>query len=102
MWGALDLLLTILVRDSSFASLDVLLSWKGDHHLANAREPYAWRSAIEEIKNSDLRKKCESVDQDRLVVITDRPLMLKIAGEVTNALFHSYNTGHRLSFNESK
>ena len=98
MWQALERLIEILVESSGFVSTSVLTEWKKPHHIALAKEPYAWRSALEEIKNSDLTEKCASVDRDSITLMTDKPTMLKIAGEVTNSLLHSYTNKHALTF----
>jgi len=99
-WNSVDDLIRILLKDSKFASDTDLFAWRKPAHLASAREPYAWRAAIEEIKSSDLTAKCEelSADDERFVLTTDKPAMLKIAGEITNSLFHSYTSRHRISF----
>lgn len=99
-WEALQSLVRILVEVSGFSSLEVLNSWKQPHHLANAREPYAWRSVLEEIKNSNLREKCAGVEGEYLTLITDKPTMLKVAGEITNSLLHSYTMRHALTFGQ--
>lgn len=98
-WNAVEDLLRILLKDSRFASESDLFVWKKPAHLASAREPYAWRAAIEEIKNSDLTAKCNSTggNREKFVLVTDKPAMLKIAGEITSGLFHSYTSRHRIS-----
>jgi hypothetical protein len=101
VWNTLDELLEILLKESPFASSSTLFAWKSEpRHLASAKEPYAWRAAIEEIKNSDLTAKCVALkdNSEKLVLITDKPVMLKIAGEITNAALHSYTSRHRISF----
>ena len=101
VWLTLDDLLEILLKESSFASSTILFTWKSEpRHLASAKEPYAWRAAIEEIKDSDLNVKCAAlkVDPDKFVLITDKPVMLKIAGEITSAVLHSYTSRHGISF----
>lgn len=101
LWSTLDDLIVVLLRYSNFSTEDLLFSWKTEErHLASAREVYAWREALEEIKNSDLGSKCSEFhsDREKFVLITDKPAMLKIAGEITNSLLHSYNSRHRISF----
>ena len=69
----------------------ILYAWKEQHHRATAREPYAWRAVLEEIKNSDLGSKCADLQgKEEFVLMTDKPTMLKIAGEITSSLLHSY------------
>jgi hypothetical protein len=104
LWEALFDLTEILSRNGRLNSGAVLFVWKSDQaHRAAAREPYAWREVIEEIKNSDLTKECSGTiaDREKLVLMTDKPTMLKIAGEITNALMHSYSSGHSISFKRS-
>jgi len=101
IWSAFDELVLSLLSDSAFSSEVVLFAWKREsRHLAIAKEPYAWRAAIEEIKNSDLADKARSFkgDPEKFILITDKPVMLKIAGEITSALLHSYSSRHRISF----
>jgi hypothetical protein len=101
VWDTLDELLKTLLHTSQFADESILFSWKRESkHLASAREPYSWRAALDEIKNSDLPSKCETFrgDAEKFVLITDKPVMLKIAGEITNSLLHSYSSRHRISF----
>jgi hypothetical protein len=100
-WKTLDDLILILLRSSDFSSEMLLFAWKREPgHLASAREPYAWRAALEEIKNSDLSSKCQGLkgDGEKYILITDKPAMLKVAGEITSALLHSYTSRHRISF----
>jgi hypothetical protein len=101
IWSAFDELVLNLLAESAFSSEAVLFSWKKEpRHLATAKEPYAWRAAIEEIKNTELTIKAASFkdDPEKFVLITDKPVMLKIAGEITSALLHSYSSRHRISF----
>jgi hypothetical protein len=101
VWIALDDLLLILLKDSAFASQTTLFAWKKESpHFAGAKEPYTWRAAIDEIKNSDLASRCESLrgDPERFVLLTDKPVMLKIAGEIATSLLHSYSSRHGISF----
>jgi hypothetical protein len=101
VWLALEELVLALLRESAFASESALFAWKSElRHVATAKEPYAWRAAIEEIKNSDLPSKAQifRVSPEKFVLVTDKPVMLKIAGEITSALLHSYSSRHRISF----
>src|SRR5690349_15203809 len=86
IWDAFDLVFEILLRQSNFASHETLFAWKQVHHLATAREPYAWRAALDELKNSDLTAACmEYKGREFFVLMTDKPTMLKIGGEITNS-----------------
>jgi hypothetical protein len=101
VWKALDDLLLRLLSDTQFADESTLYSWqKEPRHSASAKEPYAWRAALEEIKNTDLTSKCESFreDSEKFIVMTDKPTMLKVAGEITSCLLHSYTSRHKISF----
>jgi hypothetical protein len=99
IWQALESLTEILQTGSQLPQNELLLSWKSSHHHTTAREAYGWRAVIEEIKNSDLPTRCAKEKQDpKYTLMIDKPAMLKIAGEITNALLHSYTRGHRVSF----
>jgi len=98
-WEALEKLILILLKDSNFSTHSMLYSWKDGHHLALAKEPYSWRAALEEIKSSDLSVKCAGLEKgEEKILMADKPAMLKIAGEITNGLMHSYTTRHKVSF----
>lgn len=97
-WESLEKLIAILLKDSNFSSHEMLYAWKEGQHLALAKEPYAWRAALEEIKNTDLSAKCSGVSKEEAVLMADKPTMLKVAGEITNALMHSYTSRHKISF----
>lgn len=100
-WDTLNELALALLRSSGFASESVLFAWKREkHHLASVRESYAWRSVLEEIKNANLPENCQEfrADSQKFILITDKPVMLKIAGEITNSLLHSYTLRHHISF----
>ena len=98
-WQKFEKIVGILLDDSHFSNYDTLFAWKVNHHLAGAREPYAWRAALEEIKNSDLDAKCSHIeDREEATFMSDKPTILKIAGEITNALMHSYDSRHKISF----
>ncbi len=103
IWMSVQKLLQILVRDSQFASMQTLFAWKErPHYRATAKEAYAWRGAIEEIKNNDLVEKCKGLNRSEVLLLADKPTMLKIAGETTNALQHSYTRGHAITFQIQK
>jgi hypothetical protein len=111
MWSAMDRLVCLLNEETNFTSPQNLSSWKSTSHIATAREAYGWRNAIDSIKNTNLIKLVAKVGEEEAGnqlggrslrnLMTDRPLMLKIAGEITNALLHSYNRKHRISFAQS-
>jgi hypothetical protein len=101
MWSTLDDLIALLVEYSDFADVNMLFSWKKKaNHNVSPKEVYAWRAALEEIKNSNLFEKSQKflADNEKFVLITDKPTMLKIAGEITNCLQHSYTSRHKISF----
>jgi len=99
IWMSVQKLLHILVSDTQFASIQTLFAWKeSPHYRASAKEAYAWRGAIEEIKNNDLMKKCKGLNRTEVLLMADKPAMLKIAGETANALLHSYTRGHAVTF----
>lgn len=100
LWQSLEKLIGILVDSSHFSTFAELYEWKQPHHLAKAKEPYSWRAALEEIKNSDISVKCANVSGELRVLMTDKPAMLKIAGEITNSLLHSYTSRHKLTFGQ--
>ena len=94
IWMSVQKLLGILVKDSQFTSMQTLFLWKEKpHHRASAKEAYSWRVAIEEIKNNYLVEKCKGLSPSERLLLADKPAMLKIAGETTNALLHSYTRG---------
>ena len=106
LWDSLFRLVQILEEGSgnSQASAVTLFAWsKEPRHVTVAKEPYAWRAIIELIKNSDLVAICSGiVSRDELSILADKPTMLKISGEVTNALIHSYNSRHAITFKKSE
>ena len=88
-----------LVKQTNFAKPDILFSWKKTHHQAEAKEPYFWRFALDELKNSDLTAVCsEARGREDFVLMRDKPAMLKIGGEITNSLMHSYTARHKITF----
>lgn len=103
MWNSIQKLLELLVRETQFSSMQTLFAWKENKgHRASAREAYAWRGAIEEIKNNDLMKVTSSLKPEEVTLIADKPAMLKMAGEITNALLHSYGKMHLIRFGTQK
>jgi len=102
-WNSIQKLLEILIRDSKFSSTQTLFDWKKTpRHVASAREVYAWRAAIEEIKNNDLVEECKGVPRNKVILLADKPMMLKMAGETTSALMHSYTRAHGITFRRSQ
>ncbi len=100
-WQALEGLVGIFKEKSLVGSFDAFIAMKISGHAASARETYAWREVLEAIKNNDLKELCAGFkDQMIQSLIMDRPVMLKIAGEVTNALMHSYNLKHKITFSQ--
>ena len=98
-WQAIERLIPVLADDASFVAL--LFSWKGaGGSLTSARETYAWRKAIDMIKENDLEEKCKSlvIEGPVLSLMKSKPIMLRVAGEITNSLMHSYNLRHKIVF----
>ena len=104
LWQDFESLVEILAKDAEdLPSIAVLMEWKNkSKRKAVAKDPYSWRAVIDALKNSDLKAKCKGKSAEELTILTDKPLMLKIAGEVTSALMHSYNLGHRISFSKTQ
>lgn len=99
IWSALERLAKVLFDESNFSRFNELFTWKESRHIALAREPYAWRAAIEEIKAADIVARCAGEkNREVMNLMSDKPAMLKIAGEITNSLMHSYTSRHRMSF----
>lgn len=100
VWDALEKLIAVLGQDASL-NRSLLYAWKEGHHRATAKEAYAWRGALDEIKGSDLSFKCGNLfDQDQVTLIADKPAMLKIAAEIANTLMHSYTNGHKINLSQ--
>ena len=99
IWDAFQQMMELLVKQTQFANPDILFAWKEAHHQASAKEPYVWRGALDELKNSDLSILCgDARGQENFVLMADKPTMLKIGGEITNSLMHSYTSRHRITF----
>jgi hypothetical protein len=99
IWNAFQQMMEFLVKQTQFANPDILFAWKQAHHQAAAKEPYLWRGALDELKNSDLSAVCsEARGQEDFVLMADKPTMLKIGGEITNSLMHSYTSRHKITF----
>jgi hypothetical protein len=100
IWDSFQLMMDYLVEQTKFAKPEILFAWKQPHHQAEAKEPYTWRSALDELKNSDLTALCSGArGREDFVLMTDKPTMLKIGGEITNSLMHSYTSRHKITFN---
>jgi hypothetical protein len=130
VWRALEMLLRALSpygvrfegsndRNSSAVALSPF-DWKDVQMRASARQAYAWRNVIEDVKNSDLGSKLgegrmshhprgrtqrsrgaekkDMGEDEEIALASDKPTMLKLAGEVTNALLHSYTRAHVIRF----
>ncbi len=106
IWKALETLVSTLVKEEEgllpgTTSEGLLFAWKtSSEHKVSAKEAYAWRGVIEGIKSADLYTLASKMtnDPETAVLLRDRPAMLKVAGEIANALFHSYTAGHSISF----
>jgi hypothetical protein len=101
-WDSVEFLVKKLLEQEPPKQKE-LFGWKYEKsHVASARESYGWRSAIDCIKEanlSDLGGQEEKAAIDSVFsLVRSRPIMLRLAGEITNALIHSYDTRHRLSF----
>jgi hypothetical protein len=86
----------VLLRLTGRENCELLFSWKDRKSIATAKEVYAWRRAIDVIKEHDLAKELGPVTRDSPALMKSRPIMLKIAGEITTALMHSYDNRHRI------
>jgi hypothetical protein len=102
-WTAVEALAQQLNSSLSEAGLRVMFGWKGKSHMADAKETYAWRRTIDSIKESDLSAQASmwtGASEDVRLLIKSRPIMLRMAGEITNALMHSYQNRHKISFSQ--
>lgn len=101
-WESIETLVEFLRSDEDIAVKRELFSWKYEmSHLASAKETYAWRKVIDSIKASDLGLVGSEFDRSRKTTLTlakSKPIMLRIAGEITNALLHSYSNRHRITY----
>jgi hypothetical protein len=101
-WDANETLVKLLLKENGKKDDDLLFSWKklGKTHLASSKETYSWRGIIDSIKAANLEdihaNKIESAKRSPL--IKSKPIMLRVAGEITNSLLHSYNYRHRIAF----
>jgi hypothetical protein len=98
-WHAIEKLAGRLSGDLSESDRTSLSSWKSQDHMALAKEIYFWRRAIDLIKDTDLSSIIWQPSEDEMKgLMKSKPVMLKIAGEITNALMHSHQNRHRVSF----
>jgi hypothetical protein len=97
-WVSIEKLIECLNRDSSSSISGQMFGWKSKGYLANARDAYGWRRAIERIKEEDLLAALRRCGEESASLARSKPIMLKIAGEITNALIHSYQGRHKISF----
>jgi hypothetical protein len=100
-WRALELLVNSLGEDNDSKSRNPdLFSWRnGGAHQAFAKEVYAWREIIETIKSLDLENLALKHD-DWSALAKSKPIMLRVAGEITAALLHSYDKRHKITFSQ--
>jgi hypothetical protein len=98
-WAAIERLISLLQSENQ-SSLNGLFAWKERRHLATAKEVYSWRGAIEVIKDADLNREWAGSKGDPSLpsLMRSKPIMLRLTGEITNALLHSYNLKHRITF----
>jgi hypothetical protein len=104
-WDSIQRLAEFLVqKEKSPAVRNSLFAWREQKaHLADARETYAWRGLIDSIKAADLSEAALQMQRNQKYtrassLVTSKPIMLRIAGEITNALLHSYTYKHRITF----
>ncbi len=104
-WKAIQELAELLKHDLYPSVTKALFSWKGEpEHLASAKETYAWRDLIETIKLNDLDALTAGAEEDNVAVsrlMKSKPIMLRMAGEITNALIHSYDNRHRITLDQN-
>jgi hypothetical protein len=91
----------VLLNLTGRENCELLFSWEDRKSIATAKEVYAWRRAIDVIKEHDLAKELGPVARDSPALMKSRPIMLKIAGEITTALMHSYDNRHRIFIQSS-
>ncbi len=97
-WVSIEKLVACLNHDPSSPANGQMFGWMSKGYLANARDAYGWRRAIERIKEEDLAAVIARYGEGAASLAKSKPIMLKIAGEITNALIHSYQDRHRISF----
>ncbi|MDH2899435.1 MAG: hypothetical protein PXY39_00530 [archaeon] len=101
-WDSILTLVQFLERDKYASVKRSLFSWKDQEaYLVNAKETYAWRSVIDSIKAADLSEVASQLEREgknSSSLVRSKPIMLRVAGEITNALLHSYTNHHRITF----
>jgi hypothetical protein len=102
-WDSISSLAEFLERERYPSVKESLFGWRDQEaHLASARETYAWRGVIESIKAADLSEITAQIEKIGNVspfsLTKSKPIMLRIAGEITNALLHSYTNHHKITF----
>ncbi len=101
-WDSILTLVQFLERDKYASVKRSLFSWKDQEaYLVNAKETYAWRSVIDSIKAADLSEVASQLQREGKnpsSLVRSKPIMLRVAGEITNALLHSYTIHHRITF----
>ncbi len=101
-WNAILAFVEILEHEKHI-SVKQSLFYLMDHeaHLASAGETYAWRNVIDSIKASDLSEvssRSKSHGATFSALVKSKPIMLRMAGEISNALLHSYTNRHKITF----
>jgi predicted component of viral defense system (DUF524 family) len=101
-WRAIERLIPLLASKEDIS--ENLFSWKlRPKRIVSARETYSWRRAIDLIKEANLDEKCAALKENPevLFLMKSKPIMLRMAGEITSALLHSYNLAHKITFSQS-
>ncbi len=102
-WDSIEFLVKTLLGQEPPKQKE-LFGWKYEKsHVATASESYGWRSAIDYIKGANLsdlggQEEEKAAIDSQFSLVRSKPIMLRLAGEITNALLHSYDNRHRLSF----
>jgi len=103
-WDSIENLVSRLTGDDHVSPRDSLFSWRTNpSHSASAKETYRWREVIDSIKTANLESTFDEVEKQakrQFPLIKSRPVMLRIAGEITNALLHSYSYKHKIRFSQ--
>jgi hypothetical protein len=101
-WDSIEALVESQEKEVSNSSAIILFLWKKErNHLATAKETYIWRKVIDSIKASDLAQISSDLNKlgkGAFPLAGSKPIMLRVAGEITNALIHSYSHQHKISF----
>jgi hypothetical protein len=107
-WNSIEKLVEALgIQEESNISYEGrscgLFDWmEGENYLATARETYSWRRVIDSIKDADLTRLDLQIQEkgrtQPTALVRSKPIMLRVAGEITNALIHSYARQHKIRF----